>query len=1238
LRRYEFIAVTFGRRQETNPLFTFRRCAMRKVFLLVVIALVLSGSGLMALNAPAQAEADAPQDTPVALVGSDVTSYALAAPKIFWHTGILSCPPALPGENPTTESVQSPNALELVKRIATYGSTVRTLYSQDQNCSQGKINSNIVADADYIYWIGPQGLMQLSTEANPGDPAQLVNAFVQYPGELAIASDRIYAIYNNTGSSNTKVGYVWKSNHQLVPVTTPGNYAGNLQTDGKYAYYLVSGSLKRLDPATAGIATLTTGVTGYYPEGNRLSFCMINPFQCFFTDTVYIGKGQYIYTYNNNTNTLNGSPIYTSIDATAEIRELVTDFSRLFFIESRKTSCNLFCSYTDIIQRATRSGGSPAALYTYGPNVISGLRHLTSDGTYIFWQENSMVQRMAGDAAALPSINLRVTGIEVTQGIQDTGNSVLLVKNRRTFVRVYVKSDGVSVAGVTAFLTKRGDPFVLSPVNQSGTKITVRSNPNRNDLEQSFLFELPWSWTTGSSLIMDFNMNPYKVPLEPNYGDNTTSVTVSFNNSPSLSVEFFRLNYKIGNTTYRPRITQDVLATYSWIMRAYPMGGAVGQNFKPRLWDVDGGTTLGSWVNRTNPDCYDVYDDPKDDVALCASYFTNGWLLYYRTATMMGVLNVGLKTNAFYYGMISDASNNFPRGQAIYDKTSVGPSGIPGSPFSLGSGWDTDGTYADWYAAHEIGHSLGRAHPNAGSDNPATEAAENCRHSRSDPGYPYGNTSSSAAPIGPASGIMEGFDFGDPAFGIARAIYPSSQWNDMMSYCARQWISDYTYEGIYNYMIGHPSLAAETPANVAVDGDFLLAAGSIKTDGTAADFALLRRLNSVVNVPAITPGDYTLRLLDASSTVLADYAFTPETSDDANTLTFGQVVNFVAGTRTVQVIKTAGGQVLASTPVSANPPVISNVALQGAASPVSGVVTLGWTASDPDGGALVFDIAYSRDNGATFQPVAINVAGNSTQVDTATLGGSGTAILRVTASDGVNMAYADSAPFTMANKPPQPFILTPGATTNIHYGQLVNFSGLAMDAQDGTVADAGLAWQDSGGNVLGSGPLFSTTTLPVGVNVISLVATNSVGLSASASVTVTVDDDLNLPGPTLTAGPGTVGWQVDNGSTAAQTFDIVINNSGSGALDWTASESAAWLSLSAPSGSLTADGDAATLTLTADPTGLASDQTYTADLTLNNANDPTQTITIHVTLSIGDVHTVPTAAANFQIYLPFLQR
>jgi hypothetical protein len=593
--------------------------------------------------------------------------------------------------------------------------------------------------------------------------------------------------------------------------------------------------------------------------------------------------------------------------------------------------------------------------------------------------------------------------------------------------------------------------------------------------------------------------------------------------------------------------------------------------------------------------------------------------------------------------MISDASNNFPRGQAIYDKTSVGPAGKPGQFFSLGQGWDTDGSYADWYAGHEIGHSLGRAHPNAGSDDPATSnTSENCGHSRSDAGFPYGNTSSARAPIGPNDNSLEGFDTGDPSFGIAKAIYPSSIWNDVMSYCSNQWLSDYTYNSMYSYMIGHPSLALATQSiGPAVSGDFLSVAGFIDPAANSAGFALIERLANVASQPPITPGSYTLRLLNAQNGILADYPFTPSQGQESALLGFNQVVNFVAGTRTVQIVATSGGQVLASRPVSANPPTISSVALQGAPNPVSGVVTLGWTASDPDGDALTFDIYYSRDNGATFQPAKMGATGSSTQLNTAQLGGSGTAILRVVASDGVNTGEASSAPFVMSNKPPDPHILTPGDNTHIHYGQLVNFSGMAFDPQDSTVGAAGLIWIDAHGATLGTGPLISLDQLPVGSNQISLKATNGVGQSASASVTVIVDDDLNLPGPTLTAGPAQVGWQVSAGATQAQSAQVSIGNAGSGALSWTASSDQPWLTLSSAGGTIAASGDPAALTLTANPTGLASGQAYSAKLTLTmpaTGTDATQTVVIPVSLSIGDVWNTVESTFNGQIYLPLARR
>lgn len=1215
---------------------------MRVATAFVLVVVLLTSSGWIPATQTALASEAEVQETPTPLVSSGVTSYTLAAPKVFWHTGVPQCPPALqsPGEVP--QATQYP---ETIKRIATYGSTVRDLYSELRDCSQGQIASNIAADDDYIYWLTSTGLMKLSTDANPGDAPQLMNALVQSPGEVVDGGDRVYLINNNTGGSNTKISYVLKSNHQRVPLSTPGNYASNLSADGEYIYYVVAGNLIRLKPGVDSGVSLTTGVSGYYAEGQRLSFCTINPFQCYYSKNVYVGKGRSVYIYSNNTGTL-GSAIYTSIDTTAAVYEMVTDFNRLFFFERRTIPCSpqpCFSSYSFVLHRATRGGSSPEALYTFGPTLFPGPANLNTDGQFLFWQEDGKVQRLPNDAAALPQVNMYVTGMEVTQGIQNLSNGVLLVKNRRTFVRVYVKSVGTAVSGVTAHLyTPTLDEGPLLPVNPAGTHLTVRTNPNRDDIDQSFLFELPWKWTQENSLTLQVVLNPYKVPLEPNYGDNNGSVSVNFNPSPSLSVEFFRLNYTLNNTTYRPRITEDVLKTYSWIMRAYPLGGAIGENFKPRLWDVEGGTGLGSLVNQSHPICIFIYPDPDDDRALCASYVTNGWLWYYRFATMFGTLNVGLKTNAFYYGMISDASNNFPRGQAMYSLTSVGPSGTPGQFFTLGQGWDTDGSYADWYAAHEIGHSLGRAHPNAGSDDPATKnVAENCRHSRSDPNFPYGNTSTSRAPIGPADGSMEGFDVGDPTFGIAPAVLPSSIWNDVMSYCNSQWLSDYTYTGIYNYMISHPSLAmgADSPQSTSVSGDFLAIAGLIDPVGNTAGFSFIRRLNEATSIPPLVPGDYEIRLLNAQNSVLANYAFTPGAMTEGIGLSFAQVVDFVSGTRKVQIARTIDSQVLASQAVSANPPVVSNVALQGASSPVSGVVTLGWSASDPDGDSLTFDVAYSRDNGASFQPVKFSINGMSTQIDTAALGGSGQAVLRVTASDGVNSGYADSAPFTMANKPPEPYILTPADNTQVHYGQLVNFNGMAFDVQDGTVAGSGLVWKDDQGTTLGTGALLSLDDLPVGVNEITLQATNSVGGSATTSVTVIVDDDLDLPGPTLTAGPSMVNWHVPAGTTQVQTADVSVNNAGSGNLDWTASSNQAWLAVNPGSGTVMAGDDPATLTLSAVPGGLLANSTHVAQVTITkpaSGNVPEQTIVIPVSLSIGDVWTVHTQAPMMDLYLPIV--
>lgn len=183
------------------------------------------------------------------------------------------------------------------------------------------------------------------------------------------------------------------------------------------------------------------------------------------------------------------------------------------------------------------------------------------------------------------------------------------------------------------------------------------------------------------------------------------------------------------------------------------------------------------------------------------------------------------------------------------------------------------------------------------------------------------------------------------------------------------------------------------------------------------------------------------------------------------------------GARLLKVISVPGGETLAMKAISANAPVVSDVALQGPPNPVSVVVTLAWAA---------------RDAGR-FRVVA-----------------------------NVHTGFADSPSHVFTQKPPAARILLLLEGTRLHWGQLINFLGEADDAQDGSLADSGLRWF-LGRRILGNGSAISIDNLPVGENLVTLRA------------------------------------QVPAGSVAKVAAQLQISNSGSGAVNWTISESAPWL-------------------------------------------------------------------------------
>lgn len=166
----------------------------------------------------------------------------------------------------------------------------------------------------------------------------------------------------------------------------------------------------------------------------------------------------------------------------------------------------------------------------------------------------------------------------------------------------------------------------------------------------------------------------------------------------------------------------------------------------------------------------------------------------------------------------------------------------------------------------------------------------------------------------------------------------------------------------------------------------------------------------------------------------------------------------------------------------------------------SGVIT--WAAEDKDGDELRFIVTYSPDGGNRWHPIAWNITGNSLQVNADLLPGGNDAKIRIIASDGMNTVYAETnGPFTVKNKAPRAHILYLGDGTSYDPGDELEFTGSAFDLEDGNISGQNLQWSyedeifASGKNV--------RVRLPEGVSSVNLTVYDSTGKYSMTSLSLT---------------------------------------------------------------------------------------------------------------------------------------
>ena len=642
-----------------------------------------------------------------------------------------------------------------------------------------------------------------------------------------------------------------------------------------------------------------------------------------------------------------------------------------------------------------------------------------------------------GPDAAGP-ILLTCDGVEVTQAIQDMPHSVPLVAQKRTVARLYLSVAGtapVTVSGVIR--VRRVGSLGLGTAIRAQAPVTIDPALNgqlrlkRENETRSLNFILPRQVLTAGQWEVRLSsvnrVEPHRALLVP-IG---ASRTITFAASPPLRVRLIGIRYQSGAATVVPTAL-DFTLIQSWLGRAYPVAAVE--------W---------SQVTVDGPSAW-----PFDASEI------NAFIRGLRTIDVGG----GVDPRTHYYGLVADnAAANFMRGLASGIPATADPSTVASGPCGGSTfGWDTDGSYGDWYTGHELGHTFGRFH------------AEFCGAGGGAP-YPF-----TGGQLSNADGAFVGFDVGDIANGLPLRALPGTAWHDVMSYCVNQWISSFTYTGIRTRLIAEdgmlgmggpgaplPAARKKTGARRTSGRGGAMPSGTIHVVATLNATRRTGELRHVTPIAAIPAGQAALtsgrprrrasargeapppavllRVFGRADALIAEFAapFIADACRDAGDDVTGSIDAFVPGAAAATRLELVLEGVVVDTfaAEATAPPAVSNIRGSAparrrrggparAAAPASAIdgsdadPVLSWTPAVPAtkrgtrgvargssrapgaatpaaaGAATRYTVQISIDGGATWQAVGYGLTEPQVRIDRGVLADADTVKVRITATTG----------------------------------------------------------------------------------------------------------------------------------------------------------------------------------------------------------------------------------------------